>query len=137
MRHFVFRLAVAALFIASACICGYAQGGATSSLVGTVIDQSGGVIPGADVLAKNNATGAQSKAISTERGTYTIPSLGAGTYTVTVAMPGFKQAVYNNVVLVAGNPTTLRVTLSVGGTTETVIVEAGAELVPVQTAVCK
>ncbi len=34
----------------------YAQGGASSTLSGTVVDTSGGVIPGADVVAKNNAT---------------------------------------------------------------------------------
>ena len=34
----------------------FAQGGATSTLAGTVTDSSGGVVPGADVTAKNNAT---------------------------------------------------------------------------------
>ena len=63
----------------------YAQGGATSSISGVVTD-SGAVIPGADILAKNNATSAESRAVSTENGTFTVPALNAGTYTVTVTL---------------------------------------------------
>ena len=110
MKHIVLRLALAALLIATVSLCGYAQGGGSlSSLTGTVVDQSGGVIPGAEIKIKNNATGAEFTTITTESGIFNIPSLAPGTYTATVSMTSFKQSVIQNVVLVAGSPTTIRV----------------------------
>ena len=82
----------------------YAQGGVTSSINGTVTDGSGAVIPGADVVAKNNATSAESRSVTSENGTFTIPALNAGTYTVTVSLQGFKTIVLNEVVVSAGVP---------------------------------
>ena len=112
MKISSFRFVVALLLIAAACSPGFAQGGASSSLSGTVVDQSGAVIPGADVTVKNDATGAEAKAITAENGTFMIPSLSAGTYTATVTVPNFKQSVTKNIVLVAATPTTVRITLA-------------------------
>src|SRR5438552_3369430 len=72
------------------------QGSPTASLSGVVSDQSGAVIPGAEVSAKNIANGTELKTITVENGTYTIPAVDPGTYTVAVILPGFKQAVVNN-----------------------------------------
>ena len=135
MKHCLFRLALAMFLVAAVSSFGYGQGaGAASSLLGTVVDQSGGVIPGADVKIKNNATGAEFATITSERGTFSIPSLSAGTYTATVSLPGFKQYVIKNVVLLAGSPTTIRPVMEVGGTSETVTVQAGAEIMQTSTA---
>jgi hypothetical protein len=113
----------------------FAQGGGTtSSLSGVVVDASGGVIPGAEVSVKNNATGGESKTITAANGTFSIPALGAGIYTATVTVPNFKVGIYKDIRLEAGVPGTIRVTLQVGGTSETVTVEAGAEMVQSQTA---
>ena len=113
---------------------GLAQSGASSSLNGTVADQSGGVIPGAEVTVKNDATGAVATAITAENGTFSIPSLTAGTYTATVDVPNFKQSVIKNIVLLVGVPANVRIVLQVGGSTETVTVVAGAEVVQSSTA---
>ena len=135
MKNLMLRLALAILLVATGSWVGFAQGGGSlSSLAGTVVDQSGSVIPGADVMVKNNATGAEATTITTERGLFTIPSLGPGTYTATISMASFKQSVIQNVVLVAGTPTTIRVTLEVGGVNETVVVQAGTEIVQSSTA---
>jgi Carboxypeptidase regulatory-like domain len=112
----------------------YAQGGATSSISGTVVDVSGAVIPGADIVAKNNATSMESRAVSAESGTFTIPALNAGTYTVTVTLSGFKTVVLNDVVLNAGVPASVRAVLEVGGLEETVVVQAASEIVQTQSA---
>ena len=57
MRHLLCKLVLAMLVLASAGVTAYGQGGgSSSSLSGLVVDQSGGVIPGADVSVKNNAT---------------------------------------------------------------------------------
>ena len=45
----------------------FAQGGSSASIVGTVVDTSGAVIPGADVVATNNATGVKFRAVTSER----------------------------------------------------------------------
>ncbi|MBP1598391.1 MAG: hypothetical protein H6Q05_3768 [Acidobacteria bacterium] len=135
MRHCLLRLSTTMLLLAVACLPGYAQGGGSlASLIGTVVDQSGSVIPGADVKIRNNATGAEATTITTEQGIFNIPSLSPGTYTATVSMASFKQSVIQDVVLVAGTPTTIRVTLVVGGSSETVIVQAGTEIVQSSTA---
>jgi hypothetical protein len=129
MKQLPFRLLLAMLLIAALSGLGYAQGGSSSLLTGTVVDQSGGVIPGADVSVKNEATGAEYKAVSAENGQFTIPALAAGNYTVTVSVPNFKQSVIKNVSVVVGSPTNLKITMVVGGTTETVTVQAGAEII--------
>jgi hypothetical protein len=111
----------------------YAQGGgATSSLSGTVTDSSGGVIPGATVTVKNDATNTEFTAVTGENGGFTVPSIDAGTYTVTVALMGFKTAVVGDVRVNAAVPATVRVALQVGGLEETVIVEGGSEIIQTQ-----
>jgi hypothetical protein len=108
---------------------GYAQAGASSSLAGVVIDQSAAVIPGANVVVKNEATGTEYKATTAENGTFMIPGLAAGSYTATVSMPNFKTAVMTKIVLVVGVPTNVTIPLQVGGSSETVTVMAGAEVI--------
>jgi hypothetical protein len=124
---------VALCLVAMAGTPAYAQGGgATSSLSGTVTDSSGGVIPGATVTVKNDATNTEFTAVTGENGGFTVPSIDAGTYTVTVALLGFKTAVVSDVRVNAAVPATVRVALQVGGLEETVIVEGGSEIIQTQ-----
>ena len=106
----------------------------TSSISGTINDPDGAVISGATVIVKNTATGSEFKATSSGSGVYTVPSLGAGTYIVTVSAPGFKQSVAQDVKLDAGVPATVNVRLEVGSATESVVVQGGGEIVQTQTA---
>ena len=107
-----------------------AQGGATSSITGVVKDEGGGVLPGATVVVASNATGARSEAITNNSGAYSIPALSAGTYTVTVSLPGFKTSIINDVRVQLGIPTTLNAALGVGALEETITVSgAGSELI--------
>ncbi len=125
--------AIALLVSASA--PAYAQGGGvTSSIAGTVVDTTGAVVPGADVKVRNNATGVEFAAVTADNGTFSIPALQPGTYTVTISLMGFKTAVVNNVVVNAGVPGSVRVTLALGSLEETVVVTGGGEIVQTQTA---
>ena len=124
--------ALTAIFVVASTFA-YAQGGATSSISGTVTDTSGSVIPGADVTVKNNATGAEATAVTAENGTFSVPALNAGIYTVTVKLTGFKTAVLKDVVANAGVPASVRVALEVGGLEESIVVQSGSELVQTQT----
>ena len=106
-----------------------AQGSFFTSLSGTVVDGSGAVIPGADVKVKNNGTGTEYNAVTGTDGGFTVPSLSGGTYSVTVALMGFKTSVLNSVVLNAAVPASVKVTLSVGALEESVTVTGDSALV--------
>ena len=110
----------------------FGQGGITTSLSGVVVDTQGSVVPGADVVAKNNATTAESRAVSAANGTFTIPALNPGVYTVTVSLVGFKTAMLGDVTLNAGTPASIKVSLEVGTLEETVVVKGGSEIIQTQ-----
>jgi len=110
----------------------YAQGGATSTLSGTVTDTSGAVIPGASVVVKKADTGLTSEAVTNAEGQFTVPQLASGKYIVTVSLAGFKTATVNDVELNAGVPAGVTVKLEVGGIEEQVVVQAGSEVVKTQ-----
>ena len=110
----------------------YAQGGATSTLSGTVLDTSGAVVPGATITAKDNATGAVFTAVSGANGAFTIPAMPPGTYTVTVELLGFKTAMLNDVILNVAVTSTVKAVLELGEIAETVIVQAATEIVQTQ-----
>ncbi|PYS36562.1 MAG: hypothetical protein DMG14_24175, partial [Acidobacteria bacterium] len=71
------------------------------TITGTVLDASGAVIPGATVEAKNTGTGLVYTAGSSETGNYTLPQLPAGTYEITVTLPGFKKFVRTGITITA------------------------------------
>jgi hypothetical protein len=103
----------------------------TSSLSGTVYDPSGAVIGGVDVTAVHDATGVTFTQVTNEAGLYSFPSIAAGAYTVTVEIPGFKTAKRTGITMNVGTPSVQNFTLEVGGSEQTVSVEASA--VPVNT----
>src|SRR5436190_23225090 len=69
-----------------------AQGAAKTALSGTVVDVDGGVVPGANVVAKNDATNVALNTLTNTRGAFAFPVIDPGTYTVTVSRSGFKPA---------------------------------------------
>lgn len=129
----VWRLLLAVAFLVVGSTTGFAQGG-SQSLSGTVTDTAGGVIPGATVTAKNNATGQSFEVASNESGVFSIPGIGPGTYTVSITLSGFKTAVLNDVRIITGTPASIKAVLEIGGLNETVEVSSRAELVQSQSA---
>jgi hypothetical protein len=110
----------------------YAQGGATSALAGTVVDTSGGVVPGADIVVKNVATGAVFTTVSGSDGAFLIPVMPPGTYTATISLQGFKTAELKGIVLNVAVTSSVKATLEVGQMEETVVVTAATEIVQTQ-----
>lgn len=134
MKHSLRILLGALLLLATASPVLAQGGGAAATMVGTVTDPSGGVIPGATVLVKNNATGTEFTAVTNEQGGFTVPAIDPGVYTVTVTLMGFKTAVVNDVQVNAATAASVRVTLQVGGLEETVEVTGGSEMIQTQSA---
>src|SRR5262245_35297597 len=126
MKSTLLRLIMLTVLVAAGQLLAFAQG-STGSLAGAVADPTGAVISGATVTVKNNATGAENKATSASNGTFSIPALGAGTYTVTIVANGFKQAVIQDVKIDAGTPSSVNIALEVGAATESVVVQRSEE----------
>ena len=86
------RVCLASLALAFVSTPVFAQGGgATSAIAGIVLDSSGGVIPGATVTATNQATSGSFTAVTASNGTFTIPPLSIGKYTVNVTLGGTRD----------------------------------------------
>src|SRR6516165_11393999 len=110
----------------------YAQvAGATLS--GTVRDQSGGVVPQAQVSINNVATGVTRDLATDAAGFYSAPNLLPGTYDVSAMAPGFTTEVHTGVTLTVGAQQVLNLTLRVGKTTEKVQVAGEAPAVQLAT----
>jgi hypothetical protein len=106
----------------------------TALITGVVRDSSGGVVAGATVVIKEDQTGQTFRAVSGANGSYQVPALQAGSYTVTASLKGFKTAEAKGIRVAPGQPVTVNITLEVGNPTETVTVISGAELINTETA---
>ena len=102
---------------------------ATATLSGTVVDQNGALIAGANVTAVNIATTLQRQATTTDHGRFVIPLLPPGTYTVTAQHEGFAPVRVENVVLSVGDQKALQIQLQAGTVTENVQVTSDAPLI--------
>ena len=98
----------------------------TASITGFVRDPSGGVIPNANVVITNEATGAERRAVTNESGYYIISSLPAGFYTVSVEATGFKKYEKTRNKLDPNIASTVDASLQVGSASEVVNVVAEA-----------
>src|SRR5262245_26442975 len=101
----------------------------TATIIGTVKDTSGALIPGVRITIKHTESGLTRSVVSSERGGYTVPLLPVGAYEVTTTMPGFKQAVRSGINLVIGQEAVVDLTLEVGANAEQVTVTEEAPLV--------
>ena len=117
---------VLGLFLLCACLPAFAQVD-HASLSGTVTDSSGGLVPGASVETVSMETGLRRQTLTSSSGTYQIPGLPIGTYTLTVSKAGFRPVEVKNVELAVGQPRTVDARLALGTTSETVEVAADIE----------
>ena len=106
MMGAVRRLLAAAVLACVSASMAFAQAG--QSLSGVVVDGDGGVIPGASVAVRNNATGESFEAVTNEAGAFSVPAIAVGTYTVTITLQGFKTAVVNDVRVVTATPASVK-----------------------------
>jgi hypothetical protein len=121
--------------LALCCFPALGQVTPTGSISGTITDPQGAVVPNATVTAKNKQTGFERSATTAESGTFNIPQVPSGTYTVTVqATSGFKKSQVTDVKVDVGTPATVNVVLEVGTAQEVVTIVGGGEVIQTQTA---
>ena len=106
----------------AACVL-YAQD-PRGGITGTVVDQSGGFVPGVRVRATNVETGVPASAETNPSGQYRMPYLPAGFYRITAEATGFKSFVRDKVEVRVGEMLDLQIKMEVGAVTETVQVTA-------------
>ncbi|MGH9663404.1 MAG: carboxypeptidase regulatory-like domain-containing protein, partial [Bryobacteraceae bacterium] len=94
----------------------------TSALAGIVRDKTGGVAPGVAVTAQNNGTSFSRGAVTDQTGSYLIPNLPVGEYTVTAEKQGFTKFVQKGVTLVVSQNARVDISLSVGDAAQSVTV---------------
>ena len=111
-----------------------AQAEGSGTITGTVRDNSGAVVPGADLAVANEATGLRRTGISGEQGAFTFAALPVGLYNLSVEMPGFKKAVVEGIQLEVYAVVDHTLTLQVGEVSDTVLVTAEATVVDRRTA---
>ena len=112
------RLAVALLLVLPA-LGAYAQYD-NGSLVGSIHDASGAVIPNVNVTVTNNATGIVSNEITNASGDYEVPSLRYGIYTVSAKAAGFADAVARDITISVGARVRIDLVLQIGTAQATV-----------------
>lgn len=105
----------------------------TATVVGTVTDSSGALVPGVLVKATNLSTNSSRETKTDESGSYSIPFLPAGQYSLSASVQGFQAAQFDQVTLQVQQTARVDFSLKVGDVTETVRVEASAALLQTDT----
>lgn len=109
-----------------------AQAVANAQLHGVVSDSSGAVVAGAQIKATQTETGQLRTTVSGPDGSYALPNLPVGPYTLEVSSPSFKSFVQTGIILQVGNNVLANVTLQLGDVTQEVRVAANAAMVETQ-----
>jgi Carboxypeptidase regulatory-like domain/TonB dependent receptor len=134
MGSFRIRLAfhtilVAGVFYISAA---YAQT-STASLTGSVRDASGAYIPGVTITVTDSDRNTSLSTLSNDAGSYVVPVLNPGAYTLTAELPGFKRYVREGVLLQVAQVSRIDVTLEVGQVSQLVEVSATPPVLETET----
>src|SRR5580693_514705 len=106
----------------------YSQG-SSARILGTVTDQSGGVVAGATVSVVDTERGVTRTLATDDAGEYNAPNLIPGSYIVRVEANGFKRLERQNVVLEVGKEVRVDLTVQPGEQTQTVTVTESTPLV--------
>ncbi|HEY6375432.1 MAG TPA: carboxypeptidase-like regulatory domain-containing protein [Edaphobacter sp.] len=112
------------MFLLFACVVTHAQ--QNSIITGTVTDNEGAAIPGAQVSVTADATGFVNNTVTNSAGIYSMPALNVGTYGLRVSMKGFQTYVAKGLAVNVSQTLRADVVLSVGSVSETVTVSANA-----------
>jgi hypothetical protein len=113
-KGFVLALSFAIVFCLALAMSGRAQV-ISGDLVGTVLDKTGAVVPGASIEATNVETGVKYETRSAESGAYRFSNLPVGTYNVSASTQNFATTVVNGFRVELNKTSTLQITLEIKG----------------------
>ena len=128
VRRAVVAVAAVAMLLAVA-PAAFAQAVADAQLQGTVVDSSGGALPGVEVTIVHAGTGASRFVITNDQGAYIFNNLPIGPYRLSAKLSGFSTYEQTGIVLNVGDTRSVNVTLALGAMSETISVQADATLV--------
>src|SRR5260221_12836203 len=128
LSHVTARIAFTLALLLVAVGGSFAQGN-QGTIQGTVVDQTGAVVPGAEIVATRTATAATFTTTTTSDGFFEFPILPVGTYDLQVKRSGFTTLTDKGVELHIGAKLNLKLELKLSGKEETVVVEGEAPLV--------
>jgi hypothetical protein len=106
-------------------VCASLTAQTSGSITGTVTDDTGAAVAGAQVSAVDPGTGLRRTTTSNSDGNYLIAGLGAGSYDITIASPGFKTFAAKHVILRVGEKIRVDTELVVGAVNSEIVVEGG------------
>ena len=92
----------------------------TGTIIGTVTDDSGAVLPGVTVVLRHTGTGQTSERVTNTEGFYTAPLLPIGTYEATFTLSGFQPRTVRGIALSVNDRIVIDAKLSVGGLSEVI-----------------
>ena len=124
MSRFLVLVLALALPVSSA-----AQTVAIAQISGVVTDESGGTLPGVEVVATQTSTGLTRFVITGSGGEYVFPNLPIGPYKIDAKLQGFNTFEQQGIVLQVGSSPVVNIKLQVGAVSETLTVTAGATMV--------
>jgi hypothetical protein len=104
---------------------------ATAEFNGSVVDQSGAVLPGTNITLTEESTGLMREVVSTGTGRFAITAVTPGVYTVKAELTGFQTQTRGGVRILVGQAITLNFTMPVGALTDQVTVTGEAPLIEV------
>ncbi|MGH9354863.1 MAG: carboxypeptidase regulatory-like domain-containing protein, partial [Terriglobia bacterium] len=99
------------------------------TLLGTVTDPSGALVPNVEVIMKNTATGVVTTVATNSQGLYSAPNLLPGNYQVTFSCKGFTTEVRTGIVLTVGAQQVLNVAMRVGDVSQVIQVTGAPPIV--------
>jgi hypothetical protein len=98
----------------------------SGSFTGTILDNTGAAVSGAEVSVSDPSTGFRRKTTSNGEGNYLIAGLGAGSYNITITAPGFEKYEARKVILRVGEKLRVDTKLVVGKVTSEIVVEGSS-----------
>jgi hypothetical protein len=113
----------------------FANGQATTTggLIGTVVDPSGSVIPGATITILRPSVGFQRTVTANAEGGYVLEDLQAGEYQLRVSAKGFADSLYTSIVIATGRTYNQNIQMKLGAATDTVSVSSSGEALEITT----
>lgn len=98
----------------------------SGSFTGTVFDDTGAVVVGAEVSVADPSTGFRRTTVTNTDGTYFVGGLGAGTYNIIITAPGFQKYEARKVILRVGEKLGVDAKLVIGKVSSEIVVEGNA-----------